>query len=120
MNVLSKELTRPAAPDPLREAQRGDYDPIGAFDPDNICGVTVNTYPGEQHQVQCLREPHPEHWVHIAACDDVVEYVWRNISLIDVAGIVLTDEGVVCRECGHLIVTCCSHFTGCPLEDPES
>lgn len=106
-------------PDPLAETQTGDYDPIGPFDENTICGATAQTYYGEQNRVRCLRAPHPEGWNHVSACDDVVDYVWRHISLIDTVGIVLTDAGVVCRECGHHITTYCSHFTGCPMENPD-
>lgn len=93
------------ATDPLAETEKGDTDPIGPFDPDNICGATVQTYPGGHHRVECLRDPHPPHWLHVSTCDDQVDYVWRDLRPAEAAEMVVTDEGVVCRGCGHEVTT---------------
>lgn len=102
-----------ATTDPLADAERGDDDPIGAFDPDNICGATVQTYPGEQHRADCLREPHPDGWLHINTCDDIVNYVWRDLSTDFAAQVVVTDEGVVYRCCGGEVDTSGTHYAEC-------
>jgi hypothetical protein len=80
-------------PDPLDGVAIGDDDPIGEFDPDEICGAKAdgNT---------CLRPPHPPEWRHISACDDRVDYVWVDVSTLDLSDRVLTEDGFCCRYCG--------------------
>jgi hypothetical protein len=100
-------------PDPLADTERGADDPIGAFDPDNICGAKVHTYPGEHNQVACLREPHPDGWLHIATCDDFVDYVWRDLSTEVAAQVVVTDDEVAYHCCGASVNTSGTHYAGC-------
>lgn len=110
-----KKMASDQTPDPLAGVERGDDDPI-AYDDKPACGATVLTYPGESHRVECLRDPHPPHWVHVSACDDEVDYVWRDVRTDEIAGMVITDEGVMCRGCGHEITTKADdHFVDCPV-----
>lgn len=61
--------------DPLRSIHAGNPDPIGPYKPDNICGAPHNC---DVLGIECLREPHPQTWLHISACDDVVDYAWYS------------------------------------------
>lgn len=110
--------TRAETADPLANTEIGDDDPIGPFDEDHICGAEVQTYPGARHRAECLREPHPASWVHIDACDDLVDYVWRELAASEFASLVLTGAGVACRECGWAVNTGQWHYAKCPGRHP--
>lgn len=66
--------------DPLRFLHRGEDDPIGDFDPENVCGVPSD---GDEDWgpgvFECVREPHPADWVHVDCSDGVVDAVWMNV-----------------------------------------
>jgi hypothetical protein len=98
--------------DQLAYVEVGDDDPIDGFDPDAICGATA--YTGNRAgQMQCLREPHPDGFVHISACDGRVDYVWRDLRADELPGLVRTSDGVVCRVCNAEATTWPGHFAGC-------
>jgi hypothetical protein len=110
---MSQPLENPA--DPLGEVWVGDDDPIGVFDPEGICGAQAvgNT---------CLRGPHPPAWRHISACDDRVDYVWVDVSTLDLSDCVLTPDGFCCRRCGcDWRLDEDGHYGDCPtLAEAES
>lgn len=106
--------------DPYAALEIGDDDPIGAFDETNICGATTQSYPGERHRVECLREPHPFGWLHVSTCDDVVDYAWRDLTAAEVESVVITSGGVTCRSCGIERTTDPSnHYAGCSFLQSE-
>lgn len=97
--------------DPLADVEIGDDDPIGPYEPAAICGATA--YTGNRAgRMECLREPHPEGWLHICATDDQVDYVWRDLRVDELPGLVMTSEGVVCRVCNLEATTSGGHFAG--------
>jgi hypothetical protein len=109
-------MTTIDAPDPLAKTENGEDDPIGPFDPDNICGAEAKTGVNSWNTAKCVREPHPAHWLHISACDDRVDFVWRPGTWLDLGQVVVTDdEGVVCRECALPVNAHGSHYAGCSL-----
>lgn len=105
--------------DPLAEAQVGDDDPIGGFDPDNVCGKEISTGVNAWNTAECTREPHPPHWVHINTCDDRVTEVWFDQLPFDPTRVRLSQDGLVCVGCAkeqtaHLDE---NHFAGCQYDN---
>lgn len=109
-------MTAPA--DPLAYVEPGDADPIGPFEPDNICGKQIKTGPNSWNTAECTREPHPPEWGHIATCDDEVEEVWFDGMPLDPGRVRLSHEGLVCAECACLQTSIPgqNHYNGCRYE----
>ena len=96
--------------DPFAGISVGDEDPIGPYDPRNICGQKIMSYPVLWHEESCLREPHPINQVHVSAAESV-SYIW--LDLPDWPRVALTDDGVVCRFCGHPFRLDGMHYADC-------
>lgn len=105
--------------DPLAGVQVGDDDPIGPFDPDNVCGKQIKTGVNDWNTADCTREPHPSHWPHINTCDDQVTEVWFDRLPFDLSRVRLSQDGVVCVECAmeQTAYRDEAHYTGCPFDN---
>lgn len=104
--------------DPLADVQPGDNDPIGPFDPSNVCGKQIKTGANQWNTAECTREPHPPEWAHIATCDDEVGAVWFDGMPLDPSRVRLSHEGLVCVECNHeqTAILGENHFMDCPFD----